>query len=542
MNPNGYIQGKNGAPIELVDATARRQLSGKLDRPNGLTVGGYLRVQSIGEDGTVVLEGASIPDVETTQNAVLYTEQDLTPEQQEQARMNIGAVSITADITTQGEVSQFYATGGVIKFNDNARGCFFNVRENTFYKITVKGQHNRLYVSGCMVEDLLTGSTAVTIYNSNRQDTSTETETCTVNSGSYKSLMVTVCFGLPSQDVSVEYAETKDGVVSLDGFELYTAGKVDQLLEPLGKCDTFYTTESNVDNIATTAGIHALYDALVTKHPDYISKNILGQNSEGASICEYVFTSGDYNDVVTQRPKDDIKPKPTILILSGVHGYERSAVMATYQFFRDMADYSPVLYPLREGITFRVIPVVTPYAFDHDKRVNENGVNINRNFNFNWSLTANDGNDYSGEAAADQAETQIVQAWFETNASATFFVDHHNSGYENEVSMVSGLNTDEKVTELKGMYLQGVGKVIPYWRKTGFAADSVYAYTGFIGGKAMSTDYAQNIGIPSICLETSWNQNATGHHSAATIAVGAEAFGNMLLETYAKITNLLKQS
>lgn len=40
------------------DKTAREQLGGKLSNPGGLKVGDYLRVQSIGADGTVVLEGA----------------------------------------------------------------------------------------------------------------------------------------------------------------------------------------------------------------------------------------------------------------------------------------------------------------------------------------------------------------------------------------------------------------------------------------------------------------------------------------------------
>lgn len=496
---------------EIVDAKAREE------------------IKSIKENGG----GGSV------EGAVLYTEQTLTDEQKAQARENIGAVGVTSDITTKGEVGEFIASGGKIIHNNAARGCFFNVKENTLYKITVKGEHNRFYVSGCMVESILTNSDAITIFQSQRNTVTTETETCTVNSEGYKSLLVTVCYNLASTDVSVEYAETKDGVVGLDGTEMYTAGKVDQLIAPLTTGSLVYTTERNVYNVATTAKIYELYDALVTKYPTYITKNVIGQNSEGTSVCEYVFTSGNYNEASTMRNKDDTKVKPTVLVISGVHGYERSAVMATYQFFRDLANYLPILYPLREGLTFKVIPVVTPYAFDNNTRVNENGVNINRNFNCNWTSTANDGINYSGEAAADQAETQIVQAWLEANTSATLFVDHHNSGYDNEVSMLSGLNTADRVTEIKGLYLQGLTKVIPYWKnKKGFADTLVFAYTGFIGGHAMSTDYAQDKEITSVCLETSWDQNSLGLHSAESIAVGAEVLGNMLLAMYDKIARL----
>lgn len=69
--PNGYIQGKDGKPLELVDATARRQLAGKLDAPGNVKAGDYLRVKSVGEDGTVVVEGTEGPEPDSGQNLAL---------------------------------------------------------------------------------------------------------------------------------------------------------------------------------------------------------------------------------------------------------------------------------------------------------------------------------------------------------------------------------------------------------------------------------------------------------------------------------------
>ena len=68
VKPNGYIQGTDGNPLELMDITARRQLAGKLDAPGSVKVGDYLRVQSIGADGTVVLEGAKGTGADSGQN------------------------------------------------------------------------------------------------------------------------------------------------------------------------------------------------------------------------------------------------------------------------------------------------------------------------------------------------------------------------------------------------------------------------------------------------------------------------------------------
>lgn len=50
------------------DKTAREQLGGKLNAPGGVKAGDYLRVQSVGADGTVVLEGAEPPGEDSGQN------------------------------------------------------------------------------------------------------------------------------------------------------------------------------------------------------------------------------------------------------------------------------------------------------------------------------------------------------------------------------------------------------------------------------------------------------------------------------------------
>lgn len=78
VNPNGYIQGTDGVPLELVDATARRQLSGKLDAPGDVKAGDYLMVKSVSEDGTVVLGGAEAPGGGSGQNAALTAEERST--------------------------------------------------------------------------------------------------------------------------------------------------------------------------------------------------------------------------------------------------------------------------------------------------------------------------------------------------------------------------------------------------------------------------------------------------------------------------------
>lgn len=58
----------NGVYNSFPDKTARNRLAGKLDAPGSVKPGDYLRVQSIGAGGTVVLEGAEPPGEDSGQN------------------------------------------------------------------------------------------------------------------------------------------------------------------------------------------------------------------------------------------------------------------------------------------------------------------------------------------------------------------------------------------------------------------------------------------------------------------------------------------
>ena len=97
----------------------------------------------------------------------------------------------------------------------------------------------------------------------------------------------------------------------------------------------FFSCNDDVALVETYDEVIALYDELVTKYPEYISKNTLTHG--GFSNYEYVLTIGNYN-TTGQRGKDAVITKPTVLMTSGVHGYERSAVMSLYGFVKAMCE------------------------------------------------------------------------------------------------------------------------------------------------------------------------------------------------------------
>lgn len=296
----------------------------------------------------------------------------------------------------------------------------------------------------------------------------------------------------------------------------------------------YFTAREALANATTlnTDGIYALYDKLSA------TRNSLGKDGNGKDIYEYVFSTGEYNTEGARGELDANIKKPTFLVMSGIHGNERAAVLSTYKFFKDLASgYNmPDFFP--EGAIFKVVPVVTPYGFDNKSRLNgelaDGGVNINRNFDYNWVQTEADGN-YSGAAACNQPETQAITNWLNDNKDAVLFIDMHGSDNFNEVAMVVGLKDNDDATKAKKTALRGLDKIIPYWKNgIKYQADSIFSYASYANAGGGAVYYAAGeLGIPSIALECSRKQNgATEWCAAETIAAGADALGNILLEAY----------
>ena len=313
-----------------------------------------------------------------------------------------------------------------------------------------------------------------------------------------------------------------------------------------GSAATFYRAErKEFDGVNTldSNGVYALYDALGAQ------KNLLGNDGVGNPIYEYVFGCGQYNTAGGRGILDaDIK-KPVILVTSSIHGNEKAAVFSTYRFFADLAAKKKILAPLLQITIIKVVPIAVPTSFNYPfttasdgskpitgMRLNHNRVNINRNFPYNW-VAITDPASNSGTSAADQAETQIIINWLKANADATLWIDMHNSSRFNEVSMIVGVNNHEPTTKAKRLALQGLDKVIPYWRDViKYKDNSIYSYSSYEEATGCGAYYATDTEhIPAIGIETSSNQNDTGSNSAETIAAGAEALGNILLEMFGHI-------
>ena len=338
--------------------------------------------------------------------------------------------------------------------------------------------------------------------------------------------------------IPVLSGESKSDVLNAIKFYLTVDDKITRITSTLTdgllneiEPELYYKSSDDVPMAANSAAVFALYDELVTAYPNYVTKNVL--TVDGFENYEYVFDSHAYNYQSTSRNKFSQISKPKILITTGVHGYEKEAVMSAYCFFKALCENRRSVAKLRQCFVIKIIPMVTPYGFDHSTRWNANGVNINRNFDANWIAGGNAfDNDYSGPTAASEVETQLLQAWLDANTDVALYIDFHNSGYTREVSYLSINPSITGADSLLTSFRYGINQVIGHWiRDRGIIdnGDTIFTYTGYMGIKGSTERYGNTIGITSMTMECSNNQNNTGLRSAYTIGVGAETLAAFLL-------------
>jgi len=179
----------------------------------------------------------------------------------------------------------------------------------------------------------------------------------------------------------------------------------------------------------TYAEVIAAFDALMDAHKGYITRHteeewtISGVDFLGETyshtIYEYVFAPKQHTNKLL------VGKTPRIYMDGSIHGFEKSSTYGLYYFMKDICenwDKNPSLKNLRSCVEFHIIPVVNPWGFDNYMYVNENRVNINRNFDSKYWVSYMNPAPYdpenktadfdnTGLDAFDQPETRIIRDW-----------------------------------------------------------------------------------------------------------------------------------
>jgi len=203
-------------------------------------------------------------------------------------------------------------------------------------------------------------------------------------------------------------------------------------------------------NINTSQFLALFYDDYVGTHADgyTVTKTSRGKDESGLyDIYEYDFKPKNY--------------KKTIMLSSGLHPYELPASFGLAHFIKDVMT-EPYINEsfkyIKENVRIKIIPVLNPWGFNQSPKTygNVNGVNPNRNFDYNgaWkafpvhSANPSDPNynewNVKGSAPWSEAETRIMRDWAIENADvAEFWIDCHTGrGNAHVDNWVVGVSND----------------------------------------------------------------------------------------------------
>jgi len=255
-----------------------------------------------------------------------------------------------------------------------------------------------------------------------------------------------------------------------------------------------YTSAASTDFFPNLAAIYTAYDQFLTQKN--VTKKVIGYGSkadgtEDTTLPIYAYTIG--NPI-----SGDVKDCPKVLLTSGIHADEKTAIMGLYNFVASLFDSTNENgTALRNALTFEVVPCINPWGYDNtttnnEGRLNARGVNINRNFGNNWEIkTDND----KGSAPYSELETQALKAWIEDNADALLHIDCHNHNYPRETHIFYMASDSDKQ---KKIFSGTLRKIMPHVN-TAFGVDL-----------STRSHFVERNTIPGVCAESYVFHNIDG--------------------------------
>lgn len=188
---------------------------------------------------------------------------------------------------------------------------------------------------------------------------------------------------------------------------------------------TPFTSKIAYNNWSYTSA-PTLYENLYTENQSYISRELLANETSGLPVYMYRFKP------VLNAGKGYVERLPKILYISGTHAGEREAQIAGYRFFSDLTNHwkeNDRLRFLRFNVEFVVVPLFNPYGLKNQSsenlngRLTEQGVNLNRDFPWNWRFSTDEFN-ATGQKPLSQPQSAAIMELINTE-NFVFAVDHH---------------------------------------------------------------------------------------------------------------------
>ncbi|MDW0357819.1 DUF2817 domain-containing protein [Halomonas venusta] len=182
------------------------------------------------------------------------------------------------------------------------------------------------------------------------------------------------------------------------------------------------------DDYATFTRPHTkqydFFDELMSRHPGQITKEKIGESTNGQDINVYTFdfTPGLYGSAVGFERSPPIE----IIITGGLHGNEAHSQILVMVIAKGIADAwrdDSVYSKLRWQCIVRFVPCSNPDGIDAFERRNANNVDLNRNFPTDWESS----NSFAGPGPASEIETQILMNLPTQYPNARITLDTHTT-------------------------------------------------------------------------------------------------------------------
>ncbi|HGO9410845.1 TPA: M14 family metallopeptidase [Bacillus cereus] len=255
--------------------------------------------------------------------------------------------------------------------------------------------------------------------------------------------------------------------------------------------------------------VYALWDTLMSENPNYIKKELIGYDHAGTlPIYKYEFTPTKPNNEINFPYKEF----PKMIIGGGIHGNGQqdagdryTQVFSLYFFFRDICrnwKTNEILEYLRWNVRFVIVPIQNPWGFNNRSRRNQNQVDLNRNYDYNWKPGTIGENAYPGPSPFSESESRAMRDLVLQHSDAISLVDFHTRG---------GNPTDDKLimydmskgNELFYPARTHVTKMTHRWKEYGFTDVDFYGYIiDVISPISKLHDWSTNVaGVPGLVVE-----------------------------------------
>ena len=213
--------------------------------------------------------------------------------------------------------------------------------------------------------------------------------------------------------------------------------------------------------------LYSLYDGLVNKYPHLISREVLDTvtyDGKDYEIRLYTIRGISSNNANLSE----------VLWISSIHGCEEGAMLNTYLMCKEILENhesNDMLSFILSNCRLMIVPTINPYGIENRSRTNGKrfiyqgveyqGVNLNRNFDADWSFSVPDVEgeggakkyndptfDFSGLEPNSEKETQVCMDLIKLHPNACMVVNNHN-GSELSIAghsyLYSAFNVDRRL-------------------------------------------------------------------------------------------------